>query len=384
MRSSFQRARRWSRALAVVGSALLIGAVTARDGAAQLTPKRNIGAASGTSCPSQRTPSQPNAQRRAVARDAFAQGQEAAISGDNRAARDFFRRAAEEDATDPTTAYHLARAHEVLGEVTEAIREYCRFLSLAPRAADAAEARDRLTELGPRRSQSELATAQFRAGLLHYEGQRWRDAQVAFTRAISQAPDWPETHFNRALVLERLDQAEQAVADYQRYLELEPAATDREAVVRRIVSLRRQAMNPGSAFTRGLLLPGLGQHYTRRPVLGFLVLGAAGGAVALAFVPKDVDVVEIRTGTFIDPFGNEREYEYEFAYIDRQYPNRTAGIAAAAAISVLAAFEAYNHARSRTGAPPALRTTSSTRTAAPLLEYDWARDEGRVGVVVRF
>lgn len=368
----------------MAGSALLIGALLTSDGSAQLAPKRSIGSASGASCPPHSTPSQPNAQRRAAARDAFAQGQEAAISGDNRAARDFFRRAAESDATDPTTAYHLARAHEVLGEVNEAIREYCRFLSLAPRAADAAEARDRLTELGPRRSQSELATAQFRAGLLHYQGRRWRDAQVAFTRAISQAPDWPETHFNRALVLERLDQTEQAVADYQRYLELEPAATDRDAVVRRIVSLRRQAMNPGSAFTRGLILPGLGQHYTRRPVLGFLVLGAAGGALALGFVPKDVDIVEIRTGTFIDPFGNEREYEYEYPYVERQYPNRTAGIAAAAAISVLAAFEAYSHARSRTSAPPALRSTSNTRAAAPLLEYDWARDVGRVGVVVRF
>ncbi len=367
----------------VAGSALLIGLVLPIEGAAQLTPKRNIGGSSGASCPAQSTPAQPNAQRRAAARDAFAQGQEAAISGDNRSARDFFRRAAEADPTDPTTAYHLARSHEALGEVNDAVREYCRFLSLAPGAADAAEARDRLTELGPRRSQSELATAQFRAGLLHYEGQRWRDAQVAFTRAISQAPDWPETHFNRALVLERLDQTEQAVADFQRYLELEPAATDREAVVRRIVSLRRQAMNPGSALTRGLLLPGLGQHYTRRPVLGFLVLGAAGGAVAFGFVPKDVDVIEIRTGTFIDPFGNEREYEYEFAYVDRQYPNRTAGIAAAAAISFLAAFEAYSHARSRTSAP-ALRTTANPRAAVPLIEYDWARDESRVGVMVRF
>lgn len=382
MRLSFECRRASGRAL-LAGSALLIGAALPSEVAAQLTLKRNIGSATGASCPAQSAPSQPTAQRRAAARDAFALGQEAAIGGDNRAARDFFRRAAEADATDPATAYHLARAHEALGEVNDAVREYCRFLSLAPRAADAAEARDRLTELGPRRSQSELATAQFRAGLLHYEGQRWRDAQVAFTRAISQAPDWPETHFNRALVLERLDQTEQAVADYQRYLELEPAATDREAVVRRIVSLRRQAMNPGSAFTRGLLLPGLGQHYTRRPLLGFLVLGAAGGAVAYGFVPKDVDVVEIRTGTFIDPFGTEREYEYEHTYIDRQYPNRTAGIAAAAAISVLAAFEAYSHARSRTGAPP-VRTTSNTRVAAPLLEYDWAREESRVGVVVRF
>jgi tetratricopeptide (TPR) repeat protein len=352
-------------------------ALSPRVHEAQLAPKRSVGGG-GASCPAQSAAAAPGAQRRASAREAFLQGQEAAIGGDNRVAREHFQRAAEQDPSDAAIAYQLARAHESLGEVNEAIREYCRLLAIAPGGPDAPEAQQRLSELGPRRSQSEIATVQFRAGLRQIDETRWRDAQVAFTRAIEAAPDWPESYYNRAIVLERLDQNERATADYQRYLELEPAAADRDVVVRRMVSLRRRNMSPGSALARGLLVPGLGQHYTRRPVLGFLVLGAVGGAIAYGVVPKDVEITEVRTGTFIDPFGNEREYEYDYTYFERQRPNLTAGIAAAAAISALAALEAYNHARSATAAP---RTESRL---TPLIDTDWATSETRVGVTIRF
>ncbi len=350
--------------------------------AQQLEPKRDIGASAAASCPSSSTPSAPSAQRRAAAHDLFLQGQEAAISGETRTAADLFRRAAESDPTDATTAYHLARTHEALGEVNEAIREYCRFLSLAPRAADAQEVRQRLAELGPRRSTSEAALVQFRAGLNHYGSQQWREAQAAFTRAIGAAPDWPEPHFNRALVMERLDQNDRAVADFQRYLELEPAAADRALVQRRMIALRREMMSPSTALTRGLLLPGLGQHYTGRTVLGVVVLGAVGGAVVYGFQPRDREVTEIRTGTFIDPFGNEREYEYEFKYVDRQYPYRTGALAAAAAVWALAAIESWHHARSVTSSPPPSPIPS--RAAVPLIEFDWGAAETRIGVSVRF
>jgi Flp pilus assembly protein TadD len=65
----------------------------------------------------------------------MALGHEAAIVGDHRQARDVFVDAARLSPGDERIAYQLGRTYEELGERSNAIREYCRFLALAHRAA---------------------------------------------------------------------------------------------------------------------------------------------------------------------------------------------------------------------------------------------------------
>jgi hypothetical protein len=72
---------------------------------------------------------------------------EAEVARDARRARDALRRAAQLDPTNAGIAYRLARASEGLRDVNAAVTEYCRYLALAPDAADSAVASDRLRAL---------------------------------------------------------------------------------------------------------------------------------------------------------------------------------------------------------------------------------------------
>ena len=72
---------------------------------------------------------------------------EAEIARDARGVRDALRRAAELDPTNEGIAYRLARASEGLHDVSAAVAEYCRYLALAPDAADSAVASERLRTL---------------------------------------------------------------------------------------------------------------------------------------------------------------------------------------------------------------------------------------------
>jgi hypothetical protein len=79
--------------------------------------------------------------------------QQAEWVGDTPGARILLRRAALLDSTNHAVAYHLARADETLGYVSDAVEGYCRYLSLGPSTGEATEARTRLATL------STLATA---------------------------------------------------------------------------------------------------------------------------------------------------------------------------------------------------------------------------------
>jgi hypothetical protein len=48
--------------------------------------------------------------------------------------------------------------------------------------------------------------------------------------------------------------------------------------------------NPGQALAMGLVVPGLGQFYTGRPVRGVLALGVAGGALAAGLLTERLEV----------------------------------------------------------------------------------------------
>jgi tetratricopeptide (TPR) repeat protein len=140
---------------ALLAGALVAGILSSRDVSAQ-TPQRARGAAptvpapaANALCPAQRVPTAPTADQRRAARDLAERAQQAAILGDRASAREQLRQAAALDARDPDLAYQLARANDAAGAAADAASEYCRFLSLSPNAAEAAEARERVAILAP-------------------------------------------------------------------------------------------------------------------------------------------------------------------------------------------------------------------------------------------
>src|SRR5215216_2634290 len=144
-----------------------------------LAPKRALDAATQSSCPRFPPPVAPSAEQQAASRRLAQQGYEAALVGDHTQARDLLRRAAQLDLTSAQIAYRLGREHEEVEAPSDAVREYCRYLSLAPKAADGADVRERIGRLSPQQSlsESDVTAAQFGAGVGYYERGRLYEAQ---------------------------------------------------------------------------------------------------------------------------------------------------------------------------------------------------------------
>ena len=307
--------------------------------AQQLAAKRTLSTARLSGCPTFPAPTLPGARETAEARRLTATAQEAAIVGDHKAARDAFAQAAQLNPRDERIAYQLARAHEELREVNEAARQYCRFLSLAPDATESADVRARIAALTQSTAitVSEQVRGEFRTGVALFDQKRMEPAIDAFSRVARQLPTAPEPFYNRALAYAALGQRRQAIDDFERYLRLRPTAEDEAFVRLQVAQLQRPVWNPGAALVQGAIFPGLGQWYTSRPIPGLLVLGAVGGSAYWALKTKTVT----KTGTFTDPFGTVRTYEYT----DKERPNFSVGSASAVTIMLGAALEAAYYAR---------------------------------------
>lgn len=295
-------------------------------------------------CPPATAPKAATPVQRRQARELAQRAQQSAILGDRTAARDQLRQAAALDPTNPDLVYQLARAQEAVGNTNDATAAYCAFLALTPNAPEAVEARERLAGL-TRSSQpavSERILAPFRSGITAYEAGRYGEAEIAFSNAIAQQPDWADAYYDRALTKVVRGRREQAIADLQQYLRLRPEAEDRQTVIARINGLRGGPLSPSAALALGLVIPGGGQMYTGRKAFGVITLVAAGGALAYALksgpVTKEV-VVNPK-----DPFGNPLP-----PFIDRRtetgHPNLVPGLAAVGAIAGVTAIEAFVHAR---------------------------------------
>ena len=307
-------------------------------------------------------PAPPSAIARDRARRLTTDARRAAALGDQRTARTSLAEAARLDATSAEIAYALARTHEALGSGGEARAEYCRYLALAPSGADVEDVRDRLDRLVPQApAPPPDALASFRDGVAAHGRRDLAAAETAFGRAIALAPSWGAPWYDRGVVRLARGREREALGDLVRYVELEPAAPDRAAVVARIASLRRRALDPSRALAAGMLLPGMGQIYTRRPVLGILALGATAGAAYWGLRRESHD--EQRTGTFTDPFGVERSYTYTATVSER--PNLAVGAGAAAGVWLVSALEAWRNARGASQASE--RPAARMRGAAPLV-----------------
>jgi tetratricopeptide (TPR) repeat protein len=292
-------------------------------------------------CPPPPAAIKPTDVQRQQARDLAQRSQQAAILGDSLTARDELRRAVGLDPTDPDLAYRLARAHETVGASTDAAKEYCRFLTLAPSAPEAVEARERVALLiRPTSSLKPEVDTTFRRAIAAYERGQMAEAEASFSKAIAAQPDWADAYYDRALALLARGQRERALRDFEQYLRLRPEADDRTAVVARINALRRGAFSPSAALSIGLV-PGGGQFYTQRPVRGVLMLAAVGGAVAFALQERSTSRTVSETAT--DPFGNP--YTYTTSRLKTTRPNLIPGLAAAGAVTLAGAIEAFVFAR---------------------------------------
>ena len=345
-------------------AALFFLGLAARSEAQQLVVKRSLGQASTLPCPAPvaGAPAPPRNDSPDVRR-LVALGHEAAIVGDHRQARDVFVDAARLSPGDERIAYQLGRAYEELGERANAVREYCRFLALAPQAGDAPDVRTRIAALALPAGLapgSDPASSAFRAAVAQLDQRRWREAADAFSRVIQSLPRAAEAYYDRGLALSALDQRDAAVRDFEQYLALRPGAEDQARVRAQIDALRRPTWSTGTALVTGLLLPGLGQVYTSRPWLGVGVAAVAGTSLFFALQSKDEQ--EVREFPFPPGFPQE---SYKDTITVTKHPYYAAGLAAFTTLTIGAAFEAARYARrsrdpvvNTNGRPPSARVGS--------------------------
>lgn len=211
-------------------------------------------------------------------------------------------------------------------------------MTCAPVATPAAPSADQ------RRAARDLVARAQEAAIVSDDG----TARDLYQRAARLDPTDPAIAYALARSYESARDA-RAIGEYCRFLALQPNAPEAPDVRRRVAALTyeltpRQAMvaappsppSPGGALALGIIIPGGGQYYTRRPVLGLLVTAATAGAVFYGLQQKTV--TEMVSAT--DPNGHT--YQYPVSRTER--PNVGVGIGAAAGISLLAALEAYGHA----------------------------------------
>ena len=185
------------------------------------------------------------------------------------------------------------------------------------------------------------AAESFRSGVHQLRARDMTGAVGALTTAIDSAPDWPDAYYNRALAYEQQGRTAPARADFQSYLRLRPASSDRAEVVKHMAALGR---SPSQALTRGAIFPGLGQFYTGRPVFGAVVMaGAAGGTVWALQKKKSVEM-----HLFPGPFGGT---DTVFVNVEKR-PHLAVGLAVAGGLWALSALEAGLHAGNARGGIP--------------------------------
>jgi hypothetical protein len=108
-------------------------------------------------CGAVETRDQPTRKDKLAAAGFVRQANEAEILGNMREAAELLRRATKLNWRDRASAYHLGRVDEALGDRPDAVKAYCRFLTLGPSAAEQREASQRVASLS--QSQSQLAAA---------------------------------------------------------------------------------------------------------------------------------------------------------------------------------------------------------------------------------
>lgn len=132
---------------------------------------------------------------------------------------------------------------------------------------------------------------------------------------------------------------------------------------------------PGQALAMGLVVPGLGQIYTGRPLFGVLSLFAAGGAAAAGILVEKVSVdCRVQPVNGVCPPADVLEERTERPYL-------AAGIAGAAAVTLLGALDAFIAARraneraaqGQTAGGAALDILAGVHVGAHEIRVEWGR-----------
>lgn len=273
------------------------------------------------------------------ARALIASGQDAALQGDHAAARDAFLLASRLAPSNARVAYYLGREYEDLGEVRNATKEYCRYLSLLPTAADGDEVRGRIQRLTPPAEivRSDEARAAFRSGVNLLQQRHLVAADSAFSQVIRTLPGAGEAYYNRALARAARGERNAAIQDFERYMQLSPGAADHASIRSAMTRLQDRVWDASSVFWQGLIAPGVGQMSTGRPIRGVFILAMSGGIVAAGLTSKS----DLQTNEYVDPFGNP--YIDTVRVTERPYLVPAASVVAA--VWLLSAFEASAFAR---------------------------------------
>ncbi|MEX0836917.1 MAG: tetratricopeptide repeat protein [Gemmatimonadota bacterium] len=326
--------------------ALALGAVPA---AAQTLPfQRDYPGSTPFECRPFASPVVASAEARAQAGQLASTAAQAVLLGDLERADALLERATELDPASADLAYRRARVLENRGALDDATEEYCRSLALLDSGDTAEDARARLDALVAAETEQvpSQAVAAFEMGLEAADGGAMEEALEAFRVAEAEGGDWPAATYNRGVTLERLGRPAEAAQALSYYLELLPDAPDALAVSRRIGQLQSLAVtsgpSPGTALTLGILMPGLGHFYSGRTGGGLTVLTLAAGAVAAGFLMKEVDV------TCLTPQQGACPPDQVVSRTTTR-PYLTASLAAAAAVGIAGAIEAFVDARGRRG-----------------------------------
>jgi tetratricopeptide (TPR) repeat protein len=229
----------------------------------------------------------PTAANRDRARDASQRGQQAALLGDGATAIRVLREAATLDPTAADVAFQLAGVYETARDSVNAVKEYCRFLSLAPTSPEARTVVDKIRILAPPRIEQviDLPLAVFRSGIAAYRRGELTTADSAFSAAIAGDTAWADAYYNRGRVRLLLGDRQRAGTDFAQYLRLNPEARDRLDVSNELATLGlgEYSFSPLQTLAWGILIPSAGEFYTHRPIRGILTLLGVGGSAAMAF-----------------------------------------------------------------------------------------------------
>ena len=296
-------------------------------------------------CPVTPLPESPSVEEVRQADQLGSTARQAVILGDLERARGLLARAVSLHPGSPGLAYQYGRVLEDLGEDREAILQYCRALEFGAPEDDARDARSRVDAYAEatRRRVPPGALEAFGNGVTAVGEMRWDEALAAFTAASSAHSDFPESEYNRGVVLEALDRLGEAAEAFRAYLQLRPDAPDAIQVSERIGQLQvvpGSQPSSGSALALGILFPGGGQFYTGRPLGGVALLALAGGAAAAGLLIEETDV-----RCFPDPAPGQDCPPGDVIGRDTTRPYLTYGLAGAGALMLAGALEAFFHAR---------------------------------------
>jgi hypothetical protein len=241
----------------------------------------------------------PTADQQAQARALIMRGHQMAMVGNSSSARDLFHRATQLDATNASAAYLAARASDLANDSVVAVKEYCRFLSLAPASSAAAAVRERILTLArPRvRPSKRLASRAAPSRSLTPQGisrgiLARRDMATAFV-PMRRIGARSATSAGNASGPNPTDSAAETVSG--------PEATTRSSLdpdsAVTISNVGHRDQHPDSASVevtkRDTRLPRRHEQHTARDVL----IGAAVGGAAGAVIGRDVKGAVIGAAT---------------------------------------------------------------------------------------